>query len=146
MARYIIALPSAIYSVDCPDDEEMLDFAPPKARSFGTRPRGDEQYEYSYLEGRWENGSHRKWCAVLTRDQFDEFVERCRLTAESTPTMGSIGAPGCGFGWQPAVSFRSDHPDAVQSAYVTPLPETRKQAGDEGDWERVRSAVLAVYS
>lgn len=25
----------------------------------------DDPYEYSYLEGRWERGSHRKWVAVL---------------------------------------------------------------------------------
>ena len=137
---------SVIYSVDCPEDEDVLDFAPPEVEELWLETEGDEQYEYGYLEGRWEQGSHRKWCAVLTRDQFDEFVRRCGLSAESTPTMGSLGAPGCGFGWQPAVSFRGDHPDAIQSAFVTPLPETRKQAGDEGDWDRVRSAVLAVYS
>lgn len=137
---------SVIYSVDVPEDEDVLDFAPPDAKKLWQETEGDEQYEYGYLEGRWEQGSHRKWCAVLTRDQFDEFVRRCSLSAESTPTLGSIGAPGGGFGWQPAVSFRGDHPDAIQSAFVTPLPETRKQAGDEGDWDRVRSAVLAVYS
>jgi hypothetical protein len=59
--------------------------------------------------------------------------------------MGSLGAPGCGFGLAPAISFISDGPDAIQSAYVTPLPEVRKENCGEGDWDRVRSAVLAVY-
>jgi hypothetical protein len=60
-------------------------------------------------------------------------------------TLGSLGAPGCGFGWSPAISFRSDDPDAIQSAYVTPLPEVTKQAFDERDWERVRRAILTVF-
>ena len=136
---------SVIYSVDCPEDEDISRHAPPDLELWD-QTEGDEQYEYSYLEDRWENGSHRKWCAVLDREQFDQFVERCGLIAESTETMGSIGAPGFGFGWAPAISFRSDDPDAIQSAYVTPLPEVRKQTCDERDWNRVRSAVLAVYA
>jgi hypothetical protein len=37
-----------------------------------------------------------KWCAILNREQFDNFIERCGLTAEDVQTMGSIGAPGFG--------------------------------------------------
>jgi hypothetical protein len=59
--------------------------------------------------------------------------------------MGSIGAPGCGYGWAPAISFNGDDPDAIQNAYVTPIPEVEKDRFDERDWEWVRSAVLAVY-
>ena len=105
----------------------------------------DDQYEYGYLEGSWEHGHHRKWCAVLDREQFDHFIEHCGLQAEDVETMGSLGAPGLGFGWAPAISFTSDDPDAIQSAYVTPLPETRRESCDEQDWDRVRSAVLNVY-
>ena len=51
-------------------------------------------------EGRWQNRSkHRKWVALLTRQQFDAFVSKLGLYAESTETMGSLGAPGFGFGW-----------------------------------------------
>ena len=39
-----------------------------------------------------------------------------------------------------------DDPDAIQRAYVTPLPETRRDSCDEQDWNRVRGAVLAVYA
>jgi hypothetical protein len=59
--------------------------------------------------------------------------------------MGSIGAPGFGFGWAPAISFTGDEQDAIQSAFVTPLPEVEKDSFDDRDWERVREAVLAVY-
>jgi hypothetical protein len=73
-------------------------------------------------------------------------VRRCGLVAEDVQTLGSLGAPGFGYGWAPAISFRSDDPDAIQSAYVTPIPEVEKEHFDERDWERVRSAVLAVYA
>ena len=69
---------------------------------------GDGQYEYGYLEGDWEKGKHRKWCAMLTKAQFTEFVRATGLVAESTETLGSIGAPGFGFGWSPAISFRDE--------------------------------------
>lgn len=140
-----IMLFSVIYSVDVPQDEDILSFAPPNIKDLWQEIEDDSQYEYSYLEGCWTEGHHRKWCVVLTREQFDEFIDRCGLIAESTETMGSIGAPGFGIGWSPAISFRGDDPDAIQNAYVTPLPEVSKGQCDEDDWRRVKSAVLAVY-
>lgn len=136
---------SIIYSVDVPVDVDVFDFAPPQVDELWDETEDDDQYEYNYLEGCWTDGHHRKWCALLNRKQFDEFTQHCGLFAERCETMGSIGAPGFGFGWAPAISFNADNPDAIQSAYVTPLPETRKEALDEHDWERVRGAVLAVY-
>ena len=59
--------------------------------------------------------------------------------------MGSLGAPGCGFGLAPAISFTSDDQDAITSAYVTPLPETDKEKLTEQDWRQTRLAVLSVY-
>lgn len=135
---------SIIYSVDVPEDKEISRLAPPDL-SLWDETEGDEQYDYSYLEDEWENGSHRKWCAVLDREQFDEFIARCGLIAESTETMGSIGAPGFGFGWSPAISFRSDDSEAIQSAYVTPIPEVERESFNERDWERVKEAVLSIY-
>lgn len=136
---------SVIYSVDVPADANILDYAPPNVAELWDETEDDDQYEYGYLEGEWEQGHHRKWCALLTREQFGEFVEHCGLVAESTETMGSLGAPGFGFGWSPAISFRSDDPEAIQSAYVTPLPETSRDQCDERDWNRVRKAVLSTY-
>lgn len=136
---------SVIYSLDTPADVDPLDYAPPQAGELWDQTEGDGQYEYGYLEGRWEGGHHRKWAALLTRAQFDEFVRRCGLTAEDVETMGSLGAPGFGFGCAPAVSFNGDDPDAILNAYVTPIPETAKERLDDRDWERVRGAVLSVY-
>ena len=102
-------------------------YAPPQVEELWDETEDDDNYEYGYLEGRWEGGHHRKWCAILDREQFEEFVDRCGLIAESTETMGSLGAPGFGFGWAPAISFNSDDPDAIQCAYVTPIPEVSKE-------------------
>ena len=136
---------SVVYSVDVPSEIDLDGFAPPNVAELWDETQGDDQYEYSYLEGRWEEGHHRQWCALLTREQFSEFVEHCGLKAENVRTLGSIGALGCGLGSAPAVSFTGDDEDAIQSVYVTPLPKTTKEHGDERDWERVRTAVLAVY-
>lgn len=136
---------SIIYSVDTPADIDADIFSPPNWTENWEQTEGDEQFEYSYLEGRWEGGHHRKWSAILNRQAFDEFIAKCGLRAEDVETMGSIGAPGMGIGWAPAISFVSDDPDAIQSAYVTPLPKTRKVDLDERDWERVRDALLAIY-
>ena len=135
---------SVIYSVDVPHNVDIAEYAPPDLE-FWDETEDDDQYDYGYLEGDWENGHHRKWVAILDRGQFDQFIEPCDLMAEDVQTMGSLGAPGFGFGWAPAISFTSDDPEAIQSAYVTPLPEVHKDHGNERDWERVRGAVLAVY-
>ena len=136
---------SIIYSVDTPHDVDIEQFEPPNADEIWNQTEDDDQYDYDYLEGRWENGHHRKWCAILERQQFDEFIEHCALIAEDVETMGSLGAPGFGIGWAPAISFNGDNPDAIQNAYVTPIPETKREKCSERDWQRVRGAVLAVY-
>ncbi|MFO0926153.1 MAG: hypothetical protein U0736_03820 [Gemmataceae bacterium] len=135
---------SVIYSVDVPSNVSLKAYTP-TCPSLWTRTEGDEQYEYGYLEVRWEKGKHRKWTAVLTRDQFDAFVEKLGLVAEDVQTMGSLGAPGFGFGWAPAISFNGDDQDAILNAYVTPVSEIQKDGFDEQDWQRVREAVLKVY-
>ena len=123
-----------------------LAFVRRKLGNSGETTEGDEQYDYGYLEGDWERGKHRKWCGVLTKDQFNEFVQSTGLFADSTQTMGSLGAPGFGFGWSPAISFRDDGGRrAVLNAYVTPIPETSKESLDERDWKRVRRAVLNIF-
>ena len=137
---------SVIYSADCPRTESIAQFHPPHVRKLWDQTEGDDQYDYGYLEGDWERGKHRKWCALLTKDQFNEFVETLGLVAEDVQTMGSIGAPGFGFGCAPAISFNdSGDVRAILNAYVTPLPETKKQNWTEQDWERVRTAVINCY-
>lgn len=136
---------SIIYSVDVPEDTDVLDYAPPQASELWDETEDDGQYDYDDLEGEWKHGHHRKWCGLLNREQFNDFIDRCRLFAETVETMGSLGAPGFGLGWAPAVNFRGNDPNAIQSAYVTPVPQTSKERLGKKDWQRVRKAVLAVY-
>ncbi len=138
---------SVIYSIDCPRSEKIGRFRPPNARKLWNMTEGDEQYDYGYLEGEWERGKHRKWCAMLTKEQFQEFIDHTGMIAEDVETMGSIGAPGFDIGWAPAISFQDDGTEwAILSAYVTPIPQVRKQGFDERDWRRVRQAVLNVFA
>jgi hypothetical protein len=120
---------SVIYSIDCPRETSIVQFNPPKnQRRSWQMTEDDRSYEYGYLEGRWEKGKHRKWCGILSREQFQEFLDHTGLFAENVATMGSLGAPGCGFGWAPAFSFRTDESDAIQNAYVTPLASGPRMA------------------
>jgi hypothetical protein len=47
---------SIIYSADCPSDHNIERFAPPKVEELWDPTEGDDQYGYSYLEGRWLKG------------------------------------------------------------------------------------------
>jgi len=142
---------SVIFSVDIPADTSIRPFVP-KGRAW-SRTEGDEQYDFGYLSGCWAKGKHRKFCALLTRKQFDQFVSQMSLYPEDCETMGSLGAPGCGFGFAPAISFDGNRPDALLNAYVTPLPDGepkhpkhwQNEATQERNWQRIRRAVLKVY-
>lgn len=113
---------SIIYSVDCPRSVSIRQFAPPKLRKLWDMTEGDEQYDFGHLEGDWAKGKHRKWCALLTQEQFDEFINKTCLCASDVETMGSLGSPGFGWGWSPAISFDyPDHDEAILNAYVTPV-------------------------
>ena len=134
---------SVIYSVDVPENLDC--FAPPHVDELWEETENGAT-EYRYLEGEWTNGTHKKWCALLTRSEFEEFVQHCGLTADSCETMGSIGAIGCGFGWSPAISFSSNDYEYMGNAYVTPLPEVKKKELNENDWNRIKKAILSLYS
>lgn len=136
---------SVIYSFDLPAKVSVRRFLP-KGRAW-RQTEGDEQYDYDYLEGEWKHGKHRKLVAVLTRKQFENFVNDACLVAEKTPTMGSLGAPGLGLGLSPAVSFRGDDQDAILSAYVTPFPDRDEVTREltEHDWDRCVRALTSTY-
>lgn len=121
---------SVIYSFDCAPDDHVFKWQPPKKqlrRLWDLTERDDLHGDMEYCG----LGKHRKYCALLTPDQFKEFVEHLFLSASTTPTMGSIGAPGFGFGWAPAVMFESDDHEAWVNAYVTPIPKGDPPWDDE---------------
>ena len=149
---------SIIYSVDCTKDEPIGQFEPPERKKLWAITEDDDQRSYDYLcncgaddEGTpctcgWKYHKHRKYCAILNQEQFDAFIEAQYLTAEDVETMGSIGAPGFGFGHAPAISFNSDDPAGIQNAYVTPCPKEGDEFWPtEEAWTKVRQQIIDKY-
>ena len=132
-----------IYTADVPGGESLGRYAP---SGDWDRTEDDDCFDYDYLGSVWETGHHGKWCGILSKSDFDKFVDDHCLYAEDVETMGSLGAPGFGVGWSPAVSFiyETMYNDAIVGAYVTPIfdvPGVR----DGRDWERIRAAVISQY-
>lgn len=113
---------SIIYSVDVPKGVTLTQYVPPHYRKREWTCTESGKSEYEYLEGDWEHGRHRKYCAILTFAEFCEFIDHVGLYVEKSQTLGSLGAPGLGYGLSPAVPFQSEDRNAIQSAYVTPIP------------------------
>lgn len=138
---------SIIYSLDIPKTQSVGYFQPPKHKKlWKLTEQNDHDGDYAYAG----LPKHRKYCAILTRSQFDEFVDHCGLEAEDVETMGSLGAPGF-LGLAPAISFNGTDTEAVQNAYVTPIPDcfdnkNCKHEYDEEIWKRIRNAMINTYS
>jgi len=132
---------AVIFSADTQQDDvfEWLNFVHPEDGWLQTE--GDEAAED-------EGWFHRKWFAVLTKEQFETFVLDNVLIASPIPTMGSIGAPGLGLGWSPAICFESWDGNVTCRAYVTPIPEPvryGKEGFSQRDWDRVRKTVVEIW-
>jgi len=141
---------SVIYEFDCPMTHTVGCYTPSQRHLFDLTERADGEPSDWCAELFGGKCKHRKYCALLTRKQFDRFLFDTGLFPEDVETMGSLGAPGCGYGIAPAVSFRNDDPEAIQSAYVTPIPEVEPRRPltperCEQVWQRVRSAMLATF-
>jgi len=136
---------SVIYSID--GEKEFVEANEPTNTELW---KETENGKSDYLE-EWY---HKKFIALLTEDQFKEFTDNMGLYAEDVRTMGSLGAPGYGFGWSPAISFNGEDSEGIQNAYVTPnipISETEKlEIHYKGDhdliWETVRNQLLNQYS
>lgn len=111
-----------------------------------------DAHEPEYAEGdMYRFGHHRKWCGYLPDWAFHALCIEQFLVAECK-TMGSIGAPGFGIGWAPAIAFRaeSDYELLDSQAYVTPIPSFAEELGfplgnDEESWERVEEWVFDTF-
>jgi len=112
-----------------------------------------EDHESEYID----EYHHIKMIALLTPEKFNKFIDDCGLYAENIETMGSLGAPGYGLGWSPAISFNGEVYDAWLNAYVTPniteeeadkhLKQTRLNEEDAGDyiWKKIREQILEKW-
>ena len=137
-----------IYTIDTPRNERIVPFYPPDWRANGwDQTEGNEQGDYHHLGGIWQLHHHRKFCAMLSREQFEEFLDDSGLYPEDVETMGSLTVHG----WLPAISFDYEtcYPeDGLRNAYVTPLPEVRGKIPtgmSEYQWQRTRKAVVSAY-
>jgi len=143
---------SVIYSFDILGKGSVSPYMPTQRHLF-EQTEGDDQYQYDYLADEtgnedYRNGKHRKLCAVLTRKQFERFLSDVDLYPEDAETMGSLGAPGFGPYIVPAISFTNDDPEAVVSAYVTPIPEIEVKTGITNrpeTFDRIKKAILKVF-
>ena len=137
---------SIIYSIDIPKGVRLKQYTPPKYRVKGWKCTESidgtkkDPAEYGYLDEesknggfQWTLGKHRKHCAVLNFVDFCEFIYMLDLVVEKCHTMGSLGAPGCGYGISPAVPFRiPDERDTITCCYVTPIPPEMHSPKDAG--------------
>jgi hypothetical protein len=132
-----------IYEFDVPHDLSVKSCNPPfRSRNFKlTECHDSEIFCPEYAGDRVKTGKHRKYAGILTRKQFDALVDDQELSMENVETLGSLTE----LGWLPAVSFTSYNGDCYQNAYVTPLPDTKREL-TERDWNRIRAAMLSVYS
>ena len=124
-----------IYSIDVAKGENVTPYYPSQRHLFEITEDGKSEFE--------DAGKHRKMTALLTKKQFERFLEDVRIEPEDVETMGSLTLE---FGWLPAISFNGNngYPELIwQNAYVTPLSRYGKQ--DERDWNRIRNAVIAKY-
>ena len=134
---------SVIYEFDISASDSVRHYMPKNRKLWQIT----ESHETEYGEI-FPHGKHRKVCAWLTKEQFKRWLEDSILHVEECETMGSLGAPGFGFGWSPAIAYTSDVPDAIASAYVTPVPTKhdgspiRANGVKNRDWKRIQRAMF----
>ena len=130
---------SVIYSADCPRSESIARFRPPQTRKLWDMTESDEGYEYGYLEGDWEKGKHRKWCGLLTKEQFNRFVEATGLVADSDGDDGKS--------WRSRLWLRLVPRYFIQRRWVRAGDSLRLRHADPGDSQgAVRREGLATAS
>lgn len=133
-----------IYSIDAPKITDS-NRPPGYRRKIWTRT------EHGKSECGIEDWRMAKYTALLTREQFDEFLYHLNLVASATETMGSLGAPRPDDGmpgWTPAILFHQEdsYLDDLRIAYVTPYVMNNEfREIDADDWEALKEAIVAVY-
>lgn len=160
-----------IYTVEVANGTRLKPFVP-KGNKWRCTERDDTTSELGHYDesdvpegvtdaekfGFWCFGRHRKYCACLTKKQFEAFIAHTGMTMSTVETGGSIGAPtpdGICIGNMPAVCFELRHdPHEGKgyrydlNAYVTPYPEVKrgeKRGFVDRDFERTRKAMLNIW-
>ena len=105
--------------------------------------------EYAYLSededpDSWWGGKHRKYCGMLTREEFEDFLDDTGLHFETENTGGSLTE----MGFMPAIAFNGYAHNAIQSAYVTPFPDVEDEPTNlvfARNYERICKAMESLY-
>ena len=91
---------------------------------------------------------HGKWCALLTKAQFRDFVRHFGFDKRSRcDTMGGIGMPGSPNGYEcmPAWSYDShDYKDCLVNVFVTPYPDVKIKAGTSCTDKNIARILMAM--
>jgi hypothetical protein len=152
---------SIIYSFRMPREDHHNRYKPAFRRTRWDLTEQDLECDEPE-DGIWYK--QRKYGGLLNRWQFHQFLLQLSLQAECS-TMGSIGAPGFGFGMVPATSFCEEYGgDPYLNAYVTPFTREMIGVGDDDemfnkldipdsdgeyaglvDWEDVEKVTFDLY-
>ena len=109
---------SVIYEVDVPKGSRLTRLKPRWNKRWQVTESGESEV--------FDGGRHRKYCGIISEAELVDICWKANLTASRVPTMGSIGAPGFGIGWAPAICMEQEwtgyDDDFSTSMYVTPVP------------------------
>lgn len=133
-----------IYSFDITSDMSIKSLRPPNVKAWELTET-DDSYDYDYLGYEYENGKHRKYCRLMSKEAFIRFIEDQCLYMQDIDTMGSITE----YGHLPAFSFDGE-PDEQwiinQNAYVTPLPDVGSdKAMTPKNWNLLKQSLLNLF-
>jgi hypothetical protein len=137
-----------VFSVDCAAGEGIGRWNP-DSETTQWECTEDDKSEYNCFsdnEGEEERGQHRKYFGDLSRQEFDAFVNRMGLFANSIETLGTLTPYGV---VMPAISFDSNRSNVVLEAYVTPYPiflsDWWNEERQQNAWRRIKRAVVSMY-
>jgi hypothetical protein len=131
-----------IYSFDILADMSVKALQPINVKAWELTETDDS---YDYLGPEYENGKHRKYCRLMSKEAFVRFIEDQCLYMNDIDTLGSLTE----YGHLPAFSFDSE-PDERwiinQNAYVTPLPDIKSnKVMNEKNWKLLKKALLNLF-
>jgi len=134
------------------------------AEHVDTTEPGDCEYDYLADEGsdeRWKTEAYDVTVSALVdRETFDSWCKALYLRARDEQTIGTLGGP-LGLCIVPDLVFSLDEQQVIDCIRVTPvptntagepiptmerIPEGEREEVAERTWDRLRSAVLKVYS
>lgn len=83
------------------------------------------------------------WSGVLTETAMKKLMQKLCLEVTDEKSMGTIGAPGCGYVQVPNIIMRGSEDDCIfVDAFVTPIPTERE--AKKLTWETAKQNLAAL--